>query len=116
MKTIEQIFLFFLNSIKAFCGVKSDYDPTVSVPPARVVDKQEVVPMDRTKIPFTITGHDEELIKRAEKLFPDDVNRLKWILAVKEVRKTPTGWILDPDRRQNPRPNWGVPGAYGIPA
>ena len=75
----------------------SQYDGVVNMPPQYKVEG-EVIPFARgAEVPPLGSDH-AALVQRAEVLYTDDCNRLKWLMAIYHLRhQTKRGWILKPN-------------------
>ena len=74
----------------------NQYDSVVNLRPTMPA-VVEIVPFARTDVPNLGPDH-AALVARAEVLYPSDVLRYKWLMAIHRLRnETKRGWILKPN-------------------
>jgi hypothetical protein len=103
MRIMINMWEWFEKHINAFLATP---DSRIVVRASPTPEDREIIPFARTDVPYLGEDHDA-LIRQAEQLFDDDLNRYKWLMAVLRLRTSVrTGWIIEKGNKA--KPNWGL--------
>jgi hypothetical protein len=106
MRTVTETLSGLLGLFLKFFSFEDTPDTYMEIGARHTVER-EVIPFARTDVPNLGPDH-AELVKKAEVLFKDDVNRYKWLMAIHKLRSTDTGWIIEKSNASKPFTKWGL--------